>query len=446
MPRPTQDGLEWQSTVFDLVPVWTREPSTAAIESVCRQQLQIRPEDTLTVTFHAQGAYNRVYLVHTDGRSFIMRVTLPVYPRHKTRAEVVTLRWVHDTTSLPVPQVFGYDDSNDNEIGFEWILMEYMPGKSLWKQWRWISMEKKVALAEQFAVFQSELSGLGNERPLFTNIGTLEAPEIDLGTNSSPIPLSEARQITTAPGRLVSQQFFLGNHLGYEMPRGPFRSSHDWLSAMLGVIIQHQTNVLNKPDDDDDAEEAEEILAAARTLVALIPKIFPSDPLAGPEPSALYHHDLNLNNILVDEEGQVTAVLDWECVSALPLWMVTQTPAFLYDRAREDEPQRDLYGDESPEEAAEQANLKRNNHPDYLDNEGKDELYWINKMEYETTQLRKVYQARLKKSCPKWVEESPLKADFHEAVSQCDGPWVRRVLRWAERIDKGDSIRFRDDI
>ena len=88
--------------------------------------------------------------------------------------------------------------------------------------------------------------------------------------------------------------------------------------------------------------------------------------------------------------------------------------------------------------------MKRNNHPDYLDNEGKDELYWINKMEYETTQLRKVYQARLEKSCPKWVEESPLKADFHEAVSQCDGPWVRRVLRWAERIDKGDSIRFED--
>ncbi|KAM0259448.1 hypothetical protein ACHAQJ_003343 [Trichoderma viride] len=435
MPRPTQDGLGWQQTPFYLEPVWTRDPSTGAIESVSRQQLKTPSEDPCTVTFHAAGLFNKVYLVHTAGRSFIMRVTLPVYPRHKTRAEVVTLRWVRENTSVPVPKVFGFDDSNDNEIGFEWILMEYMQGTSARKRWRTMSMEQKVALTKRFAGFQFELSGLEKQESAFKRIGTLDSPEIDLQVGS------KAPQTAAAPGRLVSPEFFMGDHLGYDIPRGPFRSSCDWLSAILTIIIQHQTLVLEKSEDEDDIEDAKDILPVAQTLLALLPKIFLPD-LTGLESSALHHHDLNLNNILVNEQGEVTAVLDWECVSALPLWMLTKMPKFLDDQPREDEPQRHLYADETPEEAAAEAD-KRND-PHYLDNEGKNELYWIHKMEYETTQLRKVYQARLKELCPEWAEESPLKNDFYEAVEQCDGLWLSKARRWAERMEKGESVRFKD--
>jgi hypothetical protein len=397
--------------------------------------LKIPSEDPCTVTFHAAGLFNKVYLIHTARRSFIMRVTLPVYPRHKTRAEVVTLRWVRENTSIPVPKVFCFDDSNDNEIGFEWILMEYMQGTSARKRWRTMSMEQKVALTKRFAVFQFELSGLEKQESTFTRIGALDSPEIDLQVDS------KALQATAAPGRLVSHEFFMGDHLEYDIPRGPFRSSHDWVSAILTIIIRHQTLVLEKSEDEDEIEDAEDILPVTQTLLALLPKIFLPD-LTISEPSALHHHDLNLNNILVNEQGEVTAVLDWECVSALPLWMLAEVPEFLNDQPRDEEPQRDSYRDETPEEAAAEAD-KRND-PHYLDNEGKNELYWIHKMEYETTQLRRVYKARLKELCPEWADESPLKNDFYEAVSQCDGLWMSRSRRWAEYIEKGEYVRFRD--
>lgn len=435
MPRPAQDGLGWQHTPFYLVPVWTRDPSTSAIESVCRQQLKTPSEGPCTVTFHAEGLFNKVYLIHTAGRSFIIRVTLPVYPRHKTRAEVVILRWVHENTSVPVPKVFGFDDSNDNEIGFEWILMEYMQGTSARKRWRTMSMEQKVALTKRFAVFQFELSGLEKQESAFKGIGTLDSPEIDL-----PVASKEP-QTTAAPGRLVFPGFFMGDHLEYDIPRGPFRSSCDWLSAILTIIIRHQTLVLEKSEDEDDVEEANGILPVAQNLLALLPKIFPQD-LTGAEPSALHHHDLNLNNILVNEQGEVTAVLDWECVSALPLWMLTKMPKFLDGEHREDEPQRNSYKDETPEEAA--AETDKRNDPHGLDNEGKNELYWIHKMEYEQTQLRKVYKAKLEELCLEWAEESPLKNGFYEAVLQCDGLWLSKVRRWAERIEKGEFVRFQD--
>lgn len=158
------------------------------------------------------------------------------------------------------------------------------------------------------------------------------------------------------------------------------------------------------------------------------------------EATGLYHHDLHLNNILVNGEGEIAAVLDWECVSALPLWMLTKAPKFLDWPAREEEPQRDTYADETPKASVAPAR-KRND----LDNGGKNELYYIHGMEYETTQLRKVYEARLRELwLDRPLEESHVETDFFQAVSQCDGICVKKTRRWADRMAKGEIVRLED--
>ncbi|RKL22547.1 hypothetical protein BFJ68_g1793 [Fusarium oxysporum] len=364
MQRATQDGLEWQESFLDLEP------------------LKITSDNPCTVTFHGAGFFNKFYLVRAEGSTFVMRVTLPVYPRHKTRAEVITLKWVRENTTIPAPEVFAFDDSDDNEIGFEWILIEFMQGTSAQKRWRTMSMEQKIALTERIATFQFELSGLEKQELAFKSMGALDSPETDLEADF------RAPEAAITPGRMVIPEFFKGDYLTYDIPRGPFLSTHDWLSA-----------------DEHDIEDPEDILPVAQSLLALLPKVFPPD-LGRPEPSALHHHCSHLDNILVNEHGEVTAVIDWECVTALPLWMLSQVPNFLIDQPREDEPQRDAYMNETPEEAAEAAD--RRNDPNYLDNEGKNQLYWIHMMEYETTQLRKVYKAKLEEVCPDWVKMNPL--------------------------------------
>ncbi|KAF4334420.1 kinase [Fusarium beomiforme] len=265
-----------------------------------------------------------------------------------------------------------------------------------------MSMEQKIALTKRFAVFQFELSGLEKQDSAFKSIGTLDSPEFDLQADFK-VP-----QAAVTPERTVSHEFFMGDHLEYDIPRGPFRSTHDWLSAILAIIIRHQTLVLENSEDEDDIEDAGDILPVAQSLLALLPK------------------DLNLNNILVNEKGQITAVIDWE----------------FDDQPREDEPQRDSYANDTPGQAIEEED--ECNDPDYLNNEGKNGLYWIHQMEYETTQLRKVYKANLEELCPGSVKESPLKDDFYEAVLQCDGIWKKKVRRWAECIEKGDFVRFED--
>jgi hypothetical protein len=71
-------------------------------------------------------------------------------------------------------------------------------------------------------------------------------------------------------------------------------------------------------------------------------------------------------------------------------------------------PQRATYGDESETHS----NPPAGDEDDELDNEGKNELYWIHLMEYETTQLRRLYHASMRQMVPGWdtqVEDSALK-------------------------------------
>jgi hypothetical protein len=424
--RPNQDGLAWEQTLFDLVPQWTRDPPMAAVESLCRRRLGIAPADPCVVKFAASGLFNKLYTVEPRGTTYMMRVSLPVYPRHKTRAEVATLRWVRDNTSVPVPKVYEFDDSNDNEMGFEWILVEFMDGRPAHERWWAMTMEQKAVFAQRIAMFQAELSGRGKAEAPFERIGTLT---LDRPDSEQQKDAAAGRPI--AIGRLVVPEFFMGDNLFYNVPRGPFDSSHDWLAAQLNIILVHQTAVLNKTEDEDEQEDAENALSVARKLLFLIPKVFPPSPDVA-ETTGLYHHDLHLNNILVSDQGEITAVLDWECVSALPLWMATRPPKFLDEPVREEEPLAEDYADNTPQEFA-------------ASGQEKNELYYIHRMEYEATQLRKVYEARLKELWPGWpLGESNAEVDFFQAVSLCDGLWGKRVGRWADRLERGEVVRLDD--
>lgn len=282
-------------------------------------------------------------------------------------------------------------------------------------------------------IFKCNYQRIDAPDSLFRRIGTL-----DLKGGQGPV---EAPTNVT-PGKFISHEFFMGTRLKHDVPRGPSRSSHDWLCSEIRLIILEQTEALEKAEDDDDREDAEEILSSAQRLLSLLPRIFPDDQ-EDEVATALYHDDLSLHNIPVNEEGEITAIVDRECVSAVPIWMTTKMPMFLVGERREEEPVRDIYADEIP---AESSDSQKGGDPDDLDNEGKNQLYWIHLMEYEVTQMRAVYEARLKELWPDWpVEDSHIKVDFFDAVLVCSGGiFAKKVDRWVNSIERGDLIRWAD--
>ena len=434
MRDASRDGLAWDDGILGLEPRWVREPEIEAIAAVCRRHLGIpanAPESDCAVFFHTAGSYNKLYLVDSVRGRYIMRVSLPVDPGNKTRGEVTTLQLVRRKTDVHVPAVVAYDDTATSEIGFEWILMELMPGRPAYYRWRRMTMSQKETLVARVAEFQAQLFRCGNLGDGFRGIGTLGVgPTPDIAT-------------IVEPGPIVSPVFFQGPHYHYAVPRGPFGCSHDWLRAHLLIVIKEHTTALSSSRDDDsfdqtEREYAEGILRVARKLLRLLPKIFPA-VVHPDERTVLWHDDLSLMNLMVDDTGRITAVIDWESVSTMPRWVASQMPEFLRGAVREERPDRSVYTDVSDDEGS------PDELDDSLDNEGKTELYWIHLMEYEQTQLRKVYSSRMRQlRGSSWdvdVTESALKVDFLEAVLRCNaGFYLKRVEQWVDAIERREFL------
>ncbi|KAL2176134.1 phosphotransferase enzyme family-domain-containing protein [Thermothelomyces heterothallicus CBS 202.75] len=455
MRDTSREGLVWVDHGLGPEAQWTREPDLGAIKRVCRRHLGI-PEDAaeeaLTVSFHRDGAFNKLYRVDCGRRRFMLRVSLPVDPRNKTLGEAVTLELVRRKTDVPVPAVVAFDASRSSEIGYEWLLMDRMPGVPSHYRWRKMTMAQKERLTARVADFQAQLLRCGGHHlgEGFRGIGTLGT----LGTEPARSDAHAHAHAGSAPepGPIVSSFFFSGQRYHYPVPRGPFSSSHDWLRAQLNVIVREHTAALAEAKTDLDREYAESALRVARKLLRMLHKIFPA-VVHPPERTVIWHDDFSLRNILVDNSGNITAVIGWECASAMPRWVASQVPEFLRGAARETEPDRNCYTDvdkgaahaavsDGPGEGGDDDD--DDDDDDGLDNEGKTELYWIHLMEYEQTQLRKVYAARMRQLRPDWdleVEESALKVDFLGAVARCAaGFYLRRIEQWVDAVERREYL------
>lgn len=456
-PELQLHGLVWVEKAFDLEPQWTLEPDIEAIKQTIQS---VRPSNTIEVTFITQGAFNKLYDVRIDDEVLIMRISLPVDPYYKTMSEVATVDWIQRTTNLPVPSIVSYQSSRDNLIGFEWILMTKIPGKPLGDKWTSLSFSAKSRLVRKLAaysacLFRNQLRGIGNvygrphlvEGSASTENSLPTGEPIDVEKSlPTQTPLSDEGgtgfSAKTVPevGRIVSNQFFWGSRIHQNIYRGPFRSSHDWIKARLvlseidcrSILAKYPAGVDLDSDDESDIDDATRTLNIVEKLKPLLSLVFPPN-YNDPEPSIMLHDDLSRHNILVNEDGELSGVLDWECVSALPLWKACYYPSFLERRPRHSEPGIGRYRREANGEPS--------------------DLYWEHLQLYEVTVLRGVFTNEMKRLEPSWMEvfnKSQLQRDFDTAVNHCDTAFLARdIKRWIEDITAGKenfrSLRNRID-
>ncbi|KAJ5783159.1 hypothetical protein N7457_004933 [Penicillium paradoxum] len=447
------DGLRWSRGNAGSLPRWTVEPRIDAIQKTVES---LRPNSKVEVTFLAEGCFNKVYNTKVDDEELIMRVSLPVDPHYKVNSEVATMNWVRQTTDIPLPVVLAYDSSQNNNIGFEWILMTKMPGKPLAKMWASLSPIQKSRLVKNIAgyfacLFQHQLRGIGNIHR--TPIGAENATSSEqttplchsskLGeTDSSDTPEDKS---TTNPvpdvDRIVSMNFIWSSKVHRDVNRGPFHSAHDWIQALLD-LNEHAcwTTLANAPNsfleeyDEDEIYRATKAQEAIQMLRPLIPEIFPPrDPSDDPEPSVMLHKDLHWCNILLNDDGEISAILDWEFVSAVPLWRACNHPLLLQCPEYYDQPSVEDYAQ---------------------DEDGKvEELYWVHLARYESTLLRKIFLEEMEKLEPKWVEihnSTQLQREFLYAMIDCQPDrYVDEIGEWVEKLTKereGGSVGISSDM
>ncbi|KAH8664769.1 kinase-like domain-containing protein [Ilyonectria robusta] len=431
--------LEWVNKLFGLEPHWRAEPELDTLQRIIRQQtaLPFAGED-VTIKPFAQGAFNKLYTIRParghDGDShdrsdksptttLLFRASLPVCPRYKTESEAATIRFVQERTSVPVPRIYAFDSNLRPDVGFEWIIMERMPGKPLRQQWRSMSIDAKAALVRTVAQFQAELLRPANR---FTSLGNiLEADRDSVGIFRI--------------GPMVSPVFFWGPQKQLDKISGPFESSHDWLLARLNVMLSEQERIIKETPHDEDRQVAVRSLACAQKLCRLLPKFFPPSTR---EETVLWHHDLSDNNILVSDSGALAAIVDWECVSAVPMWRARDIPKFLRGRKRLLPVQADDYGSDS------ESDIESSDDEPRLDNQGKTELYWIHLLEYEQTLLRDIYLETMERLAPRSQDQRAKHVellDFESAVTLCDHELATSlVTEWAEDNARGEVWNLRE--
>ncbi|KAI9818647.1 MAG: hypothetical protein M1826_001370 [Phylliscum demangeonii] len=408
--RINQDGLGWKYSFLDYEPTWVREPSTEVIESLARKHLSLPPADRCDVIFHAEeGTFHKLFRVIPGGgvgTGYIMRVALPVDPHFLTSSEVATMEYVRSCTTIPMPKIVAYDSSSRNPLGFEWILMESVHGTRLEELWLDLPMATKERVVRQLTRFQAELFTKPRNQ-----IGNLyrDPPSPTPSPTSSPYPI----------GHIVQRDFFWEQNIHQPVPRGPFKNSYAWFSARLALQRFQYERDLESPDSGEgDRKVASRALSIVQKLLKLLPSVFPPDQ---PESTFLCNDDLGMDNVLVDEDGVITAVLRWACVSLLPDWRVCELPDLLQSCEREEPPTPGL--------------------PRYLDDGTTiSQLYWEEMMDYEATLLRPIFLDEMKRQRLEWVKVmrgSELRTDFETAVTCSNELRATRIDAWLDSFANG---------
>lgn len=205
-----QDRLHWTGGYLREA-VWPREPDVDVVRSLAKHhlasELPLALDDALLeVVFFAEGGFNKLYEISYADHptNYILRVALPVIPFYKTESEVATIAYVRANTSIPVPRIFAWDSNCQNELTYEWILMEKLAGVPLWDVWRQVSWDRKLELTEEVAAMIAQLQHFKFDRigSLFFE-SALKNKSGEAGKAETEMPLG-VRDESTKPTALPS--------------------------------------------------------------------------------------------------------------------------------------------------------------------------------------------------------------------------------------------------
>ena len=248
-------------------------------------------------------------------------------------SDIQTKALIRSSTSIPIPEVFSWDLCRDNPVGVPYHLETFVEGRPLAERWtgEWLSDEsKKMKILRRLAELMSQLHSLH-----FDKIGSLV-----LGADGTSLKV-DAMVETNLSWDMMSE----GEIWPTASLSGPFGSTKEYLLSGL-----------SDPEDVPEVRRhIEADIAILRQAIDSIPKT-----LDTPQSFSLGHPDFNYQNILTDDEGKITGIIDWDgvetCPRALgfagyPSWITRDWDPAMYDYAKElPDPDNQAYQEDSPEQ------------------------------------------------------------------------------------------------
>jgi len=277
--------------------------------------------------------------VQDDGTHLgVVRVAAPAFPKDKLESEVATLKFLAANTHIPVPKVYAWNSDASNPVGAEYMIMQKVPGFSASEKWETLSVTVKKSVVSHVADY----------------LMTIFAFRFDC---AGSLYLSAHSETGIIVGPIVSTPFYRALDGVIRIPdedaasyaelfrfRGPFSNTSDYLQsfvlAELHFLSHHRSIALSEFDGEDEEaavirlKQGERVLQKALKLCSVYPgdiQIYSQEATTPIKPFSLRLDDFRLSNIMIDESGQVTGIIDFEGATIAPLWECALLPRWLQD-------------------------------------------------------------------------------------------------------------------
>ncbi|PYI14453.1 hypothetical protein BO99DRAFT_450233 [Aspergillus violaceofuscus CBS 115571] len=279
----------------------------------------------------SEGQYNKVFqLIMDDGREMIAK--LP--STNAGRPHCTTASEVRNFLSLPVPRVYAWSSrASENSLGAEYIFMEKQAGVVLSDVWDTMKGKQKVQIVYQVVDIERRLAATR-----FSKLGSLYYQD-DLANNSDAADATSPLYLDSTGNGVRSKTFGIGptNHRSFfDLGRGALDIERGLWSTAPGIMAavarremattkaglryplmpeglfhwprQYQPSLAKK-------------LSALANYLQVAPRVLPANMAT--HASVLWHGDLHSQHIMVDPQdpGRIVGILDWQSVSARPLFM-----------------------------------------------------------------------------------------------------------------------------
>jgi len=287
------------------------------------------------VVVRFNGGFNHIVCMMTTKGSYIGRYVVRVPAigtvarwqegdAHNMRCEMALMEYLHDSTDIPVPEVITFEDKVDSCIGAPYCVMEQLPGKPAHHIWFEDTTDRNYITANRIsaATEAKRCNFLRSLAQTMAQLQNLKFDKIGAPDMRDTFDFDDEMKITHSY-RWKSPYGMKAEDLegeGQIYQYGPFESSKEYMTSTL----DDKWPTIPDPDFDYDPESQNIVLGIRKILdivyahpTIAFSKTDPTDP-DEKETFVLRHPDLDMQNILVDDDGNVTGIIDWEGCLAVP--------------------------------------------------------------------------------------------------------------------------------
>lgn len=252
--------------------------------------------DCTVLSQYFYGSYNMLYPVEfTDGLRWLLKLPAIGYPGRFGKAdgralaaEALTMQMIKQKTTIPIPEVFAFDPSVENELGCAFILMEYVKGVRLGEFW----FDKSQSQPE---IEQRRLRVLDDIGAAVIQLNQFRFNE------GGCIIFDDAGNPGVGPRRKAADSEEEDDQAD-KSGLGPYKSQTAYFHSLLDS---------RDPPSDKSGR-------GLHKMLRLFLDWIPCDDDMENGPFVLSHPDYDIQNIIVSPEGRLRAIIDWDGVEAEP--------------------------------------------------------------------------------------------------------------------------------